>query len=383
MIECMRAMIATATAGAGHLQAAAALQEAWGELRPKDRVELVDVLDLTPRLYRKLYAEGYLEIVNRAPELYGLAFQMSDHPELMRRLEPFRKVVSRVTARKFIAQVQRFRPDVLVCPHFLPIEMVRDLRRKLGQDLPFLVSVITDFHAHAFWIQEGIDLYCVAADATRRDLLTSGITSRRIAVTGIPISARFRKRLKPASIRKQFGLSSKIPTLLLLSGGFGMGPVAQILDKVDRLRSPVQILVVAGRNEDLRKALESRAHHHRTTVFGFVTNMEELMTVSDLLITKAGGLTTSEALALGKPLLIVDPIPGQETANCELLIKHGAAVQVVDRERIRQTIGRLLNSGRLATMASAAKALGKPRAAITIVGEIVKRFNTEAVKKSD
>jgi processive 1,2-diacylglycerol beta-glucosyltransferase len=369
----MRALIATATAGAGHLQAAAALHEAWLEQHSANAVEVVDVLDFVPRFYRKAYAEGYLEIVKRSPELYGLVFRLSDHPNLMRRLEPLRKVLSRVTARRFVDHVKRFRPDVLFCPHFLPIEMVRDLRRKLGSALPYLVSVVTDFHAHAFWIQEGIDLYCVAAEATKRDLLNAGVPARRIAVTGIPISARFRKRQHPAGLRKQLKLSSGIPTLLLLSGGFGMGPVAQILDEVERLRSRVQILVVAGRNKALKKALEVRTHRHPTTVFGFVTNMEELMTVSDLLITKAGGLTTSEALALGKPLLIVDPIPGQETANADFLIKHGAAVQVTDRSRISRTIQRLLASGKLAKMSAAAKSLGKPRAAIAVLREVAKR----------
>lgn len=369
----MRALIATATAGAGHLQAAAALHEAWLESNPSDAVEMVDVLDFTSRLYRKAYAEGYLEIVKRSPELYGLVFRLSDHPDLMRRLEPFRKMFSRVTARKFVAHVQRFRPDVLLCPHFLPIEMVRDLKRRLGSAMPYLVSVVTDFHAHAFWIQDGIDLYCVAAEATKRDLLSAGVPARRIAVTGIPISARFRKRQRPAILRKQLKLSSGTPTLLLLSGGFGMGPVAQILDEVDRLHSQVQILVVAGRNEALKKTLENREHNHPTTVFGFVTNMEELMTVSDLLITKAGGLTTSEALALGKPLLIVDPIPGQETANADLLIKHGAAVQVDDRRRINRTVRQLLSSGKLAAMSAAAKSLGKPRAAIAVLREVAKR----------
>lgn len=369
----MRALIATATAGAGHLQAAAALHEAWLEKNATNTVEVVDVLDFTPRLYRKAYAEGYLEIVKRSPELYGLAFRLSDHPNLMRRLEPLRKTLSPVTARKFVAYVERFRPDVLLCPHFLPIEMVRDLRRKLGSNLPYLVSVVTDFHAHAFWIQEGIDLYCVAAEETRRDLLRAGVPARRIAVTGIPISARFRKRQSPARLRKQLSLSSGVPTLLLLSGGFGMGNIAQILDEVERLRSPVQILVGAGKNEAMKKTLENRPHRHPTTVFGFVTNMEELMTVSDLLITKAGGLTTSEALALGKPLLIVDPIPGQETENADLLIKHGAAVQVFDRSNIRRTVQRLLASGKLATMSAAAKSLGKPRAAVAVLREVSRR----------
>lgn len=377
MIGRMRAMIATATAGAGHLQAAAALREAWEEEgNAADTVDMVDVLNFTPRLYRKAYADGYLEVVKRAPELYGLVFRVSDHPRLTRQLEPFRKMLSPMTARKFISHIQRFKPDVLVCPHFLPIEMVRDFRHSLGSAMPYLVSVVTDFHAHAFWIQEGIDLYCVAMEATRRDLLRAGVPERKIAVTGIPISSRFRKRLPVSALRKKFNLEPGLPTLLLLSGGFGMGPVADILKQVQRLRRSVQVLAVAGRNEELKRALESTLHRHPTAVFGFVTNMEELMRVSDLLITKAGGLTTSEALSLGKPLLIVDPIPGQETANADLLIKQRAAVQVSDHSRIASAIERVISSGKLTAMAAAAKSMGKPRAALAVLREIARRLPT-------
>ena len=171
-------------------------------------------------------------------------------------------------------------------------------------------------------------------------------------------------------MRKACGLRDDLPTLLVLSGGFGMGPVAEILGELDKIPTPFQTLVVAGRNEALRRELAAQDRKHPTHVLGFVRNMHELMTISDLLITKPGGLTTSEALALGRPLFILNPIPGQEAANSDFLLQHGAAEKANRVEDLPFRLGQLLGSKKLAAMARAAKELGKPNAAAAICQEI-------------
>jgi processive 1,2-diacylglycerol beta-glucosyltransferase len=165
-----------------------------------------------------------------------------------------------------------------------------------------------------------------------------------------------------------------LPTLLVLGGGFGMGPLAQILAQLSKLETLAQVAVVCGRNEELRRALAVQAHKHPTHIFGFVTNMQELMAVADLVITKPGGLTSSEALAMGKPLFVLNPIPGQEAANSDFLLEHGAAAKANRLEDLPYRLKKLLGAPRLPEMANAARALGKPQAASEICLEVLRRL---------
>ena len=243
---------------------------------------------------------------------------------------------------------------------------------------PLVASVITDFEAHALWMEEGVDLYCVAAEETKARLVARGVDGARIIAPGIPISARFATCPDPASVRKAQGLRDDLPVILVLGGGFGMGPVAEILTELDKVETAFQVLVVAGRNEELRRELATRDHRHPTRVLGFVTNMQDYMAISSLIITKPGGLTSSEALALGKPIFILNPIPGQEAANSDFLLQHGAAAKANRIEAVPFRLGELLGSKKLTLMARAAGKLGRPHAAREVCQAILDRLAQRA-----
>jgi processive 1,2-diacylglycerol beta-glucosyltransferase len=362
----MRILIATVTAGAGHVQAAVALEEAWLQVRPQDAVERLDLLTLFSPLHKKIYSDGYVKLIAHAPELWGLMFNKTDSPRLVQKLARWRSRIGSNSSRRFAAFVRQFKPDAILCTHFLPVELLGRLRKKWPGPPPLTVSIVTDFEAHALWMDANVDLYCVAAEETKARLLARGAPADRVLVTGIPISAKFSGRVDAAALRKELGLRDDLPVLLVLSGGFGMGPVAQILAALDKIERPFQTLVVAGRNERLRRDLASADHRHPTRVLGFVTNMNELMAVSELLITKPGGLTASEALAMGKPLFILHPIPGQEAANSDFLLEHGAAAKASRVEDLPFRVDQLLGSKKLADMARAASALARPSAASDI-----------------
>jgi len=368
----MRILIATVTAGAGHLQAAAAVEEAWRRLCPRDIVGRVDLLDFVPKLQRQLYARGYVKVVEHTPELWGLMFRQTDDPALVRKLTRFRRVFARATNRRFVRHLREFGPEAVICTHFLPVEVLGHLAGR-GID-PFTACVVTDYEAHALWVDPALDLYCVAATETKSSLMARGTDAGQIAVTGIPIADKFAHRLSSPAVRRTLGLRNDLPVLLVLSGGLGMGPVADILTALDQVKRPLQTLAVAGRNAELRTELAARDHRHPTRVLGFVTNMHELMTAADLVLTKPGGLTTAEALALGKPLFILNPIPGQESANSDFLLERGAAVKVNRVRDLPFRIEQLLGSTRLKTMARAAGRLGRPRAAEDVCGEVVRRL---------
>jgi processive 1,2-diacylglycerol beta-glucosyltransferase len=371
----MRIFIATITAGAGHLQAAAALHEAWLQARPQDAVQRLDLLTLFSPLHKKLYSDGYVKLVAHAPELWGLVFNKMDNPRLVRKLARWKNVLGSNSSRQFARFVKQFAPDAVLCTHYLPVELLGGMRNKWAGPPPLTVSIVTDFEAHALWMDAHVDLYCVAAEETKARLVARGAPAAQVLVSGIPISAKFSGRIDAAAVRKGCGLRDDLPILLVLSGGFGMGPVAQILAALDQIERPFQSLVVAGRNEALRRELASQDRRHPTRVLGFVTNMHELMAVSDLLITKPGGLTTSEALALGKPLFILNPIPGQEAANSDFLLERGAAAKVTRVEDLPFRVGQLLGSKKLADMARAAAALGRPAAAADICRAVTALLN--------
>ena len=372
----MRILIPTVTAGAGHLQAAAALEEAWRSLRPDDEVRRVDVLDYTPRWYRKIYVKGYLKLIEHAPELYAMVFKKTDNPVRIKELTRFRRRSSGVMAPRFVKELVAFSPEVLLSPHYLPLEIlggVLNRRRYKNKVSPFTVCVVTDFEAHALWMEPCVDLYCVAAEGTKARLVARGAANADVIATGIPIAARFARPVDSIAVRAQLSLQKDVPTLLVLSGGFGMGPVREILGELNRIERPLQIIVVCGRNEKLRKELAGLPSRHAMQVLGFATNMHELMAVSDLILTKPGGLTTSEALAMGKPLLILNPIPGQEAANSDFLLEQGAAMKVNCLEDLPYKLTQILETNRLSQMARAARRVGRPRAAEKICSSVLER----------
>ena len=379
----MRILIATATAGGGHLAAAAALEEAWRALRPDDVVERLDVVKFFSPLHRKIHADGYVKIVEHAPELWGMMFGKTDNPKVAQGLNRLKRIFPSNSRLKFLRHSEQFRPDAVLCTHYLPLETLGAPRkrpgghnpRREGRPSPFVVSIVTDFEAHALWMEPCVDLYCVAAEETKARLIARGAPPENIVATGIPIAAKFTQRPDPKAVRRAIGLRDDLATLLVLSGGFGMGPVAEILAELDKVKQSFQTVVVTGRNEELRRELAAQDRKHPTHVLGFAGNMHELMTVSDLIVTKPGGLTTSEVLAIGKPLLIINPIPGQEAANSDFLLERGAAAKVNRVEDLPYRLEQLLGSKRLAELGRAAKALGRPNAARDICLETVQRLS--------
>lgn len=373
----MRILIATVTAGGGHLAAAAALNEAWRVLRPGDVVEQVDLVKFFSPLHRKVHADGYVKLVARAPELWGMVFARTDDPRVARRLNRIQQLFPSRSRIRFTRYIKQLKPDVVLCTHYEPLGPLGQLRQKQKTETPFVVSIVTDFEAHALWMDAGVDLYCVAAEETKARLVARGATADSVVATGIPIAAKFAAKVDALAVRKTLGLRDDLATLLVLSGGFGMGPVGKILRELDKVTREFQTVVICGRNEELRRELAAQDRKHPTRVLGFASNMHELMAVADLIITKPGGLTSSEALALGNPLFILDPIPGQEAANSDFLLERGAAAKVNRVEDLPYRLGQLLGSKKLAEMAKAAKALGRLKSAEAVCKEVLRRVDTE------
>lgn len=376
----MKVLILHASAGAGHKRAAEALGKAFKADNAQADVRVTDILDFTPPIFRKTYAKGYLDIVRTAPELWGYMFSQSDKKATDPARRKIRSLFNRINTPSFLDFFREFAPDVAVCTHFMPLELLSNKTRRHRIDTPFFCTV-TDFAVHSLWMLEDVACYYVATDEARRQLVRRGQPENRIEVTGIPIDPVFSSSLPAAKAREKLGLRDPRPCVLLLSGGFGVGPTSDLITALGALPLGCRLLVVAGANEELKKQAEEAAARTRmpVTVFGFVNNIHELMDASDLVISKPGGLTTSEVLAKGKPLLIVDPIPGQEQRNCEYLLEAGAAARLFDIEDAGYKVQTLLSDPkRLARMSQCARRLGKPQAAADIVRNILRRARAPA-----
>ncbi len=367
----MKLLILHASAGGGHRRAAEALAEAAQE---KGHTPVVrDILDFVPPLYRKTYADGYLKLIRAAPEIWGYLYTQSDR-HAQRPLERrMRSIFNKLNALSFYRFLRRETPSAILCTHFLPLELIASRWARRQPAVP-LSAVVTDFAAHALWYCKGGHRYCVASEEARRQLMRNGQPPERILQTGIPVMKAFRERVPSAQALKELGLNPALPAVLILSGGCGVGPTLKLIEACLADPPPCQLLVVAGHRSELEnKARELAARApFPITVYGFVSFVHTLMDAARLIISKPGGLTTAEALAKGKPLMIVEPIPGQEQRNAEYLLENGCAVRLFETEDAPWKIRDLLaDPPRLEHLCAQALRLAQPDAARLIIEDIL------------
>jgi processive 1,2-diacylglycerol beta-glucosyltransferase len=360
-------MVLSAAAGAGHVRSAEAVVLAFQQQGiPATHVE---VLAHTNPLFKRFYSNLYLDLVNRQPQLLGLLYHALDRPWQM---EKRRLALDRLNTRPLVKLLQQARPSLAVCTHFLPAEILIYLRRKKILDVPVGV-VVTDFDAHAMWLYRGVDWYFVACDETKVHLAALGIPADTIHVTGIPIDPVFAGPKPKREMRLALGLDPDLTTLLVSAGGFGAGPVESLVRGLHAVRHPVQLVVICGKNAALARRLESFGGAvHPMKVVGYTKEMDRWMAAADLLVGKAGGLTSSEALASGLVLVIVNPIPGQEERNSDHFLEEGAAIRCNNLPALAYKIDTFLADGeRLARMKAAVTRLARPHAASDIVSIIM------------
>lgn len=353
-----------ATAGAGHTRAAQAVSAALTQLGGPGH-QVVDTLDCTSAFFRRMYVQAYIELVQRAPELWGHLYERYDKVKPAgSKSARARLAFDKVNSLAFRQLLEDSRPEAILCTHFLPLELLSDLKRR-GKLATPVHAVITDVSPHAFWVYPHIDHYHVASEAGARELERKGVDAARISTSGIPIDPVFAQRTPAAAMRASLGLPER-PTVLLLSGGFGVGPLLALLDSFAGADCGLSLVVVAGRNAELEAACRERAAELKlpVTVFGFVNHIHQLMDAADLVVTKPGGLTTNEILAKGKPMALVAPIPGQEQRNCDYLLEEGAARRLHDVGDAAWHIRRWLDDPALMQdMRDNALRIARPRAA--------------------
>lgn len=364
----MKILVTHVPAGSGHEKAAEAVCAALRKKDPAAQTQLLNGLDGMSPWYQWSFTQGYLDMIHRYPHLWGLCYHALDLKGLAWAAYKLHRLSNASHGKVLESILERERPDVVIGTHFFPMEVAAYLKAK-GRLKARLITAITDLLPHSVWISPGIDHYAVGAEVTRQSLLERGVPEKNIRVTGIPIHPKFAHQADRAELARKLGLDPKLWTVLICSGGFGTGPVDRLVELLGRVPGPIQILVVTGKNSALRRRLEtardrlSRASH-RMVVYGFVDNMEELMDVSDLMVTKPGGLSCAEAMAKGLPLLLESPIPGQEARNARVLEREGIALLARRLEEIPQRIAHLRrHPEQLQAMADKGRRAARPHSA--------------------
>ena len=370
-----RVLVLSIKAGAGHLRAAQALEAAFAEEHPEVEVRHVEALEHTNAAFRRSFTGVYEELIKRLPSVWGMIYERMERKAVDSTMKRLAALVDRLNARPLLEQVEAFDPDRIVCTHYLPAELLAPRRRKGKLDCPLFVT-LTDYDIHTMWIQQGVDGYFVATDEMEHALRAKGVGDATVDVTGIPIMPVFAKRYPAkAAMRRRLGLRPEPPTVLVAAGGFGLAGIDETVASLADVADDAQLLAIAGRNEKLEAKLRAVAESRpgRIVPFGFVDNMHELMAASDLAVTKCGGLTSSECLAMGLPMVIIDPIPGQEERNADYLLENGVAVKANSSAHLLYKVGRLLDDPeRLAAMSAAARRIAKPRAAFDVAERVMR-----------
>jgi processive 1,2-diacylglycerol beta-glucosyltransferase len=359
--------------GRGHNQSAWAVREALDRVWPGVRAYVLDYLDLFPAL-GPFTAKGYVAITKYWPRAYGflhdLTGQMAPHPA-------WRDAVGQVGERDFWTLVERLKPSVLVLTHPLPATVVAGWRRA-ELSVPPTVLVVTDYSVHPQWAQTGLDRYFVPNQEVRDTLRRAGVDAACIEVTGIPVRQPFWEPPARETARSRWNLAPSDPVVVFLGSALGgLGGVASACRRLAVRIPEARLIVVTGRDRRLKAQLDDfarRVGDGRIRVLGYVTDVAGLLAAADVLISKAGGLTLAEALAVGVATVIYRPIPGHEQDNAAWLVRRQAALVTGRPDELADAVRAVLQDPeRRAALAGAARALGRPRAALA-VAEAVRAY---------
>ncbi len=358
-------LIMTASVGAGHIKAAEAIARELRQQKPGAEIRIVDFMASEVSGLHWLMKKIYLFMLHFVPNLYDRCYRFAGGDTSGTLTHNLLALLMYRTMARILDECE---PSVVICTHPFP-EGACSLIKRFSHRQFRLAAVLTDYSLHQIWIYPRVDDYFVAIEPMRQGLLKKGFSSAQVHVVGIPVNREILKLPDKAGARAQLGLNLGRPVVMLMGGGLGLGGIEEMLDELETLERPLTLLVVAGRNEELELRLRSRipTSRHELHVWGFTQRARLLMDASDLLVTKPGALTISEAFLLNIPTVLHDPIPGPEEQNAVYATQNGASVWVHPGESLGAAVSRLLSDKeKLSSMQRGARSLARPDAALDI-----------------
>jgi len=338
----MKILIVYASAGAGHRIAAEAVYDYLKSHRPELELELVDVLGNANPLFRAIYKKGYAGLVYHASWAWQFLFWLTGLPCLRKLSSWVITPANHISCRSFMRHLVNQNPDYIITTHFLPPDLAGYLKKK-NKISSKIITIITDYGVHPFWINQGTDTYIVASSFTKARLVEAGVSESKIKEAGIPFNVKFLQAFDRQQLSQKLGLDAEKFTVLLMTGSFGLGPLEKIAETVS---AQAQVLVVCANNRKLYQRLKKK-NISNVKVFGFIDNAQELMAVSDLVITKPGGSTITELINIGLVPVFINAIPGQEMVNIEALKSFGIGMAPKDVTEVNEIVTLLKNNPHL------------------------------------
>lgn len=376
----MKVLLLYAKVGNGHLKAAESIKAALQDIDENIEIDYEDGLEYSSALTNKLIVKGYSSLARRMPKFYGTMYTRSDKQEL-NTVGEINKMVNKALTIRLKKMLRLKRPDVIISTHPFVSHMCAYLKRK-GKTNAKIISVMTDYGIHNMWLEENehVDKFMVATDEMKGDCIRKyNVPESKIVVSGIPVSKRFSEPLDKQQILKDLGLSDGKTTLLFFAGGgLGLGKSEGIFEDLVNSKYDFQLIAVTGKNEKQKRRFEkiAKKSNNNIIVMGYTDKVPELMCASDFVITKPGGLTSTECLAMKKPMIIINPIPGQEEQNSIYFTNNGTAIRTYKNEPIEHVIDIAVNNKkRVEQMIEMCEVIGKPKASYTIAQETIKLYN--------
>lgn len=360
----LKLLFLSAEVGAGHTRTAQAICKVLPQSVLEPEVQIVDFFHYLNPIMRKALVNGYMEMIKTTPAIYRYLYDRAEERESLLDFNKLLNIASKIKLKKLFNE---FNPDIIASTHAFPSGVLSVLKDK-GKIKNPIITIITDFTAHPFWIYPNMDAYLVATEEIANLLINRGIPQKRVHITGIPIDPIFMELPSKIEVRKKLNLDQSLFTILIAGGGLGLGPLESIVSQLAVAKLPIQLIVMVGKNKILKEKLEQVVCFSKTPIkiVGYTNNVHELMASSDLLISKPGGLTCAEALSIGLPMVIAEPIPGQEERNSKFIVQSGVGIKLEDSKMVNHLVENFLNNPyKLVQMKENALKLAKPEAAIS------------------
>ena len=359
-----KVMIFYAAYGGGHLSAARSIKENIETNYTDVEVKLVDCMEYVNKYVNKVTTKAYSEMAKKAPRTWGKVYWNSQKGPLAHISTTSNKVLS----IKLNILLQDFQPDIIVSTHPFGTQMCAYLK-KLGKLNAKIATVMTDYAPHDQWLvfNHYVDYYFVSHDGMKKQLHEKGIPNEKIFATGIPLSNKFLLKYDKSEILQSFGLAPDRKTVLFFGGGeFGLGKsqTFKIFKSFIECPGNIQIVAIAGRNPKMKESFENLVvelgKQENVKILEYTTKVPELMSISDLVVSKPGGLTTTESLASGLPIVVINPIPGQEEENATYLEENKVAIWIRKNDNVEEILNDLFaNPDKMQEMKIRARLIAK------------------------
>ncbi|RJP28842.1 MAG: hypothetical protein C4533_03360 [Candidatus Omnitrophota bacterium] len=358
----------------GHRCATEAIEKSIKRLEPETEILNINAFNYTNPISEKVVNRLYMAIIKRTPAIWSYLY---DNQKIAKSISRIKESIHKFNSPKLEKLFNSFKPDAVVCSQAFPCGMVADYKKVTHSSIP-LIAVLTDYIPHAYWVYDDVNTYITPSEEVSIRLMQKGVPHSKIKPFGIPFDPDFNRPVNKDQVFSKLGLKSNKFTALIMGGGQGLGPVKSIISSLEHVNQDIQEIIVTGTNKKLYRTIKKKLNKYRKKVvlFGYANNINELMSIADVLITKPGGITTAEALSKHIPMIIVHPIPGQEASNTAYLTEHKAAIKIDKANRINLAVEELIASPeKLKELANAAKKISKPESSMNIARHILSLCN--------